>query len=428
MHADIKPSNIIISRWKWPEDSGDDDAAIPRISDLGASLIGSDEDLFQLSRSRGWTAPEWHERFFQLQNARRMDVFSFGLVVYWILAWDIKFSHLSVDDEVTEMIRLTDPKPDGCSLPLRESMKLLESLSLEHELRETITTFFRKSLALNPQDRATGAEHLLSFLDKDARLPPTPTALPSPIKADRHSLCRFRLVDWIEQLSLADFRVREQVFSELKSAMLSRCSACRQNCSLQAAVCCELAFGCEMSIEERDQYLTAGNWTDADYKSELSQFVSPKSRSLPPGLQYFFQNDLVHEYQRRDDVSLACEHLKREAFTRSEKLGNIHILTTPLKAMLASVLDAAGQYDAALSVQIDLYATLNTQFGETDAVTIAAKSQLALLYHNGGHSSRALVTGREAYALCQDYLERDDRTRSKQHLECFRFYLTCPSF
>ncbi|KAK1833964.1 hypothetical protein QBC39DRAFT_344806 [Podospora conica] len=407
VHADVKPDNVIMRRRNWPgQVSSDmDDKMVPTISDLGGSIMGADADEHRLPFSYGWMAPEWHERFFQLQSARRMDVFSFGLVVYWILAWDAKFSAMSALEEADEMARLRNPDTCGGDLARRGALGLLQDLEMSNEQRSDLTEFFEKSLAADPQMRAPNAQHLLPLLGVEDHSSTPASGLPSlPTMVD-HSLCSFRLVDWIEQLSLADFRVREHVFEELKKLLgTSSCPACLRNGSMQAAICSELGFGTVFDVAQRDLFLADGNWNHEEYLAALDTFLQPPPRSLPLELQYRFQPDHIHQYQLLQQIPKACEHLTREIQARSNALGNGHALVVALKPMLVSVLEAAGKREEALTLQIELYGHLNSTLGNEHPETIAAMSQLAMLYHCGGHRNKALVTGRDAYRLCRESL------------------------
>lgn len=81
MHGDIKPQNVLI----FPNPDGTVSA---KISDLGYVAIGSDNDLTRLPRSRPWTDPDWNRREITIQNAKKMDVYSFGMICGWILFQD----------------------------------------------------------------------------------------------------------------------------------------------------------------------------------------------------------------------------------------------------------------------------------------------------------------------------------------------------
>lgn len=80
MHGDIKPENILVARSQEPIGYG------IKVTDFGYSCLGSnDEDLVMLPQSKPWQAPEYHSRWFSLQLAKKMDIYSLGLLCLWLL-------------------------------------------------------------------------------------------------------------------------------------------------------------------------------------------------------------------------------------------------------------------------------------------------------------------------------------------------------
>jgi serine/threonine protein kinase len=73
IHGDIKPGNILISY--------ESNRYVPKVTDFeSAGVFSSANDLITLRRTIPWDAPEWHDRWFTLEDAKRTDVYSFGLV------------------------------------------------------------------------------------------------------------------------------------------------------------------------------------------------------------------------------------------------------------------------------------------------------------------------------------------------------------
>jgi len=54
------------------------------LADFSFSRFGAMDDLVNLARSEPWDAPEWHPREFKLKDAKKMDVYSSGLVCLWL--------------------------------------------------------------------------------------------------------------------------------------------------------------------------------------------------------------------------------------------------------------------------------------------------------------------------------------------------------
>jgi serine/threonine protein kinase len=79
IHGDLKPHNVLI----FQDASGN---YIARVGDFGySSHFQGQDDIVFLPRSVPWAAPEWHHRWFTAMDAKKMDVYSFGLVCLWLI-------------------------------------------------------------------------------------------------------------------------------------------------------------------------------------------------------------------------------------------------------------------------------------------------------------------------------------------------------
>ena len=80
VHGDIKPQNVLVFK----------DAITRKITvkvaDFGYSTltVGESGNVF-LPKSRPWNAPEHHFGEFKVQEAKKMDVYSFGMLCLWFL-------------------------------------------------------------------------------------------------------------------------------------------------------------------------------------------------------------------------------------------------------------------------------------------------------------------------------------------------------
>ena len=80
VHGDIKPQNVLVFK----------DAVTKKITvkvaDFGYSTLTEGESgKVLLPKSRPWNAPEHHFGEFEVQAAKKTDVYSFGMLCLWIL-------------------------------------------------------------------------------------------------------------------------------------------------------------------------------------------------------------------------------------------------------------------------------------------------------------------------------------------------------
>jgi serine/threonine protein kinase len=161
IHGDIKPQNILIY------DARSNHYCEPRLIDFGYSSIidPESESFIRLPMSVPWCAPERtaYDRFTPDQ-ALRMDVFSFGMVCFWIMYE----KHISRIDPLPLASGWADTyfEPETrfehamCRLKDDDKLVLLATQlvdadeHLEFEQRQKLTDFFNHSLPKDPKSRA----------------------------------------------------------------------------------------------------------------------------------------------------------------------------------------------------------------------------------------------------------------------------------
>lgn len=78
IHGDIKPENILVF-----SNDGNESGYTAKMTDFGYSCYGmGDNDAVSLPQSAPWHAPEYHEGDVTLLGAKKVDVYSFGLVCF----------------------------------------------------------------------------------------------------------------------------------------------------------------------------------------------------------------------------------------------------------------------------------------------------------------------------------------------------------
>lgn len=394
----------------------------PRIADLRLSVIGADSDERRLPQSPPWTAPEYHSRHWKIERARKMDVFSFGLVCFWILSWDRIFHRLSEEEEVNEIERLKGPDNDMMHL-MKEVNALVNEMELEKASKDKLREFFHRTLAKDPEERAGSAAELFPLLILSNALP-TQKAREAPLEIPPNRYCDFQLSQSIAQLTMANFRARQQVFHELQSVAESCCESCRKNALFQLALCCELAFGTAQSSEARDTYLSHATKDSRSLRSEVENMkVFYTSMDNTGALPWYLQADLVHEYQIRQDLDEASVCLKREIQGRSSVFETHHPLVTCIQSALVHVHEALGQGFEAQFLQNEVFLANKAHLGDHHPETLAALAQLVLLYDENGQSYRAVEKGEQLLDLCRTHLGRTGRTTMSSMANLAKAYM-----
>ncbi|KAF2474367.1 kinase-like protein [Lindgomyces ingoldianus] len=142
IHGDIKPENVLVFK----DDAG---AYTARVTDFGYSTrFAGEDDLVSVPKSWPWCAPECeHEKLKPIQ-ARKMDVFSFGMLCLWVLFE----KYLSgITPHMCKSI-LADLKQQDRLAMLAQQLVLAER-DIETDKKKALERFFSTSLARNPDER-----------------------------------------------------------------------------------------------------------------------------------------------------------------------------------------------------------------------------------------------------------------------------------
>ena len=174
VHGDIKPQNILVFK----------DAITKKITvkvtDFGYSTLTVGESgMVSLPKSRPWNAPEHHFGEFNVQEAKKTDVYSFGMLCLWLLfgnrlsdipqtvadgaAGLISFDIPSFLSDPTFLERLKDK--DRVEYIANHLVESMPGLNVEYRIR--LKEIFSLALPLNPGKRTSDLVRVIGLLSQE---------------------------------------------------------------------------------------------------------------------------------------------------------------------------------------------------------------------------------------------------------------------
>jgi serine/threonine protein kinase len=128
VHGDLGPENILIFA-----DSESENGVTPKITDFGCSGFTTDDNPFVfLTTKEPWRAPEIHRREFSFDAAVKTDIFSLGLMCFWMVFYE----ELTKNDVGGDMMDI-DRQPTSSSRHEAMSLKHTQTLERLLKLKET---------------------------------------------------------------------------------------------------------------------------------------------------------------------------------------------------------------------------------------------------------------------------------------------------
>jgi serine/threonine protein kinase len=148
-----------------------DNTYTAKVADFGFSthFHSEQEDLIQMPKSVPWTAPEHHSRYFTLQSAKAMDVYSFSMLCLWLLFH--KHHRIIPDPSVAEHDSQTlsfeeeaqsEKKDDR--LPKWAMQLVADDANIRAEIKDNLSCLFQSNLHSEPEMRMTDWDRLLGCL------------------------------------------------------------------------------------------------------------------------------------------------------------------------------------------------------------------------------------------------------------------------
>jgi serine/threonine protein kinase len=184
-HGDIKPQNILMFEEKAFQKKPR--FIYAKLADFGYAgwCVDESKDILYPARSRPWEPPEYHHRGFLLREAKRIDIYCFGLLCLWILFEEtLSSSRMSFLEDLTgnkthgPLINLHPGKEfydidciyqlkNDDLLPTLAGHLIRAEATLSIQQKQTLLFFFTSSLAYDPTIRPTTLDQLASVLDQE---------------------------------------------------------------------------------------------------------------------------------------------------------------------------------------------------------------------------------------------------------------------
>ena len=146
--------------------------ATVKVTDFGYStLVRSTDGRVFLPKSRPWNAPEYRYGEFTVAEAKKTDIYSFGLLCLWVLFGSMRiqqnFAGCTFESSIgprTSLEQLKDDdKVEHIANQLLESVPLA-GLNAMHRIR--LKEFFSLTVLRNPEKRTSKFARLVSLLSQ----------------------------------------------------------------------------------------------------------------------------------------------------------------------------------------------------------------------------------------------------------------------
>lgn len=157
IHGDFKPENIVVF-----SKSADSSDAIVKIIDFGCSSYGlGDQELVHISGTPLWSAPENNCGDATVVEAKKMDVYSFGLVCLWILCFDYQLPGVVAEETPESSMSHTKTA--------RWTRRFLEFIQGVHDLGGLIPPLLKQLAPLETRKHAILEKFFVQTLCKDPK-------------------------------------------------------------------------------------------------------------------------------------------------------------------------------------------------------------------------------------------------------------------
>ena len=148
IHGDIKPDHVLIFK-------DESNNLVAKVAGFGSSTMFTSQSTVHMSKSSHWTAPEWHHRGFAPSNAKKMDIYSLGVLSLWLMVYETQDHGIQpfsewLDSRIHALWDLKGTTVETSEMSDKEQRDLVE--------------FFAATLSLDPSTRTSDLTECISLL------------------------------------------------------------------------------------------------------------------------------------------------------------------------------------------------------------------------------------------------------------------------
>ncbi|KAJ8105871.1 hypothetical protein ONZ43_g7252 [Nemania bipapillata] len=397
IHGDIKPQNVLVF------DAEDSVSVITKLIDFSFSSWCDDATgLVTLAGSWPWYAPECNDQpKFTPSEARKTDVYSFGMLCLWFLFDKFFSSLLTQPDEcqawkpyllvvngATSVLEILGTLKTHRLLPQLAKELVAEEANISDESKMLLQQFFSGSLADDPTSRYADIRAALSHLvveEAHRARAPTGNYLAYNDRL-RRQICKS-----LHFLYNSDYRLRVYVISNLQDIV-------DKNPGLiplphDAAI--------DSKIQEKLEYIT--NSDNDVFEVEEGTFFG-----LHDNLGFIKRQFNVDVYRQEAILPAAEEAMRLELSHVKDNLGPDHWITLQLMTDLASILNARDKGDEAGELDTEILRRRTLTLGRQHTDTLNAMSTLVARYMADGKLDLAEKLATEVAETSVNRFTKDD--------------------
>ncbi|KAK6338061.1 hypothetical protein TWF696_001532 [Orbilia brochopaga] len=457
IHGDVKPKNTLVF------DSNDEIGVTVKVTDFGYSTMYSGDRDVKVPMSVPWDPPDFKrmKRIFKPPVAKGMDVYSFGVLCFWVLFHEKLeergketqktnpsgyFNQIlkSVTDAattaadktgvknviggavqvvssfVTGVSKEREPRFDLVHLGKlrddetmqKEALEIVkEHPDLTPEQRQNLTRLFELVLANDVKDRTIDFDEFINLLGHDSS--PDDSQI-QKLSADIGGC--FSVIKELQVLCQADYRVREELVGALKEFYESHPenSPEAMDAAFQLAFCYKLGLGTPQDDEDLEKWLKKSGPGADKYLEEEIKSTFPKKQFVSAKLRRMYDRGLVKpidhalEFQTSKNILLQKEKCEKEVKSLSKVLGKTHYAVLNLNSTLSSILRYINSPDYPILLE-DCYEALKAEptKGPNDIDLVVARHDLGLTRMRQGkiHDGEGLL--KESYDEAKTRLGED---------------------